>query len=109
MFKQEILFLSLFFEYVSSVPALHQELPRPWQDEWTLGLRDTSFNISATALHMGNENLAVIEIQTFLDNWSVITADRVKRCNICHVFKELHTNILSMYTSDCLSQVRLIS
>ena len=78
---------------------------RSWQDEWVLGLKDTPFNISSTSIHVGNDNLPVIEIQTFLENWSIITADGVKRCNVCYIFKELHNNILSMHTSDCLSQV----
>ena len=82
---------------------------RSWQDEWVLGLKDTPFNISSTSIHVGNDNLPVIEIQTFLENWSIITADGVKRCNVCYIFKELHNNILSMHTSDCLSQVSTLS
>ena len=82
---------------------------RSWQDEWVLGLKDTPFNISSTSIHVGNDNLPIIEIQTFLENWSIITADGVKRCNVCYIFKELHNNILSMHTSDCLSQVSTLS
>ena len=82
---------------------------RSWQDEWVLGLKDTPFNISSTSIHVGNDNLPVIEIQTFLENWSIITADGLKRCNVCYIFKELHNNILSMHTSDCLSQVSTLS
>ena len=82
---------------------------RSWQDEWVLGLKDSPFNISSTSIHVGNDNLPIIEIQTFLENWSIITADGVKRCNVCYIFKELHNNILSMHTSDCLSQVSTLS
>merc|ERR1712012_465183 len=74
------LFLPLFFDFVLCVPPVHQELPRSWQDEWVLGLKDTSLNITSTTIQVGTDDLAVIETQTFLDNWSVITADGVKRC-----------------------------
>ena len=101
-------FLTHLIIFVYSVPPIQQEVPKSWQDDWIIGFEDTELKISPTSLSTENKDLFVIEIQTFLDEWSVISADGTKRCNICHVFKEWHPNILTMQTSDCLSQVNAV-
>lgn len=112
MFKSMQLLISLFFTFLlqcSAVPPPQKknipELPESWLDTWNIGLSDQLLTISATAISIDNVDLFVLEAQTFLNEVSIITADGVKRCNKCHVVMELHPNILSMHTSDCLSQV----
>ena len=78
------------------------------QGEWISGPKSNQIlTIAASSLQsVGGEHLPIIEMQTFLDTWSIITAEAVPRCNTCLVMKELHPNILSMQMSSCKSQVR---
>ena len=78
------------------------KLPLEWQDTWHLGLQDDTLTIEASAI---DSNYRTIEINEFLDEKSIISAHKTMRCNTCHVMRELHRNILSMQTSECLSQV----
>ena len=78
------------------------QLPSQWQDQWHLGLQDDTLTIEANSIAA---NFRTIEISQFLDETSVISAHMQNRCNICHVVKELHPNVLSMQVSNCLSQV----
>ena len=103
------LFIVLIFYTISPVhpvPPMKKELPGFWHDDWIIGFSDAPLNIQSNFITHEDETLNIIEIQTFLDEWSVITANSNKRCNNCHVFKELHSNVLTMQTSECLSQVR---
>ena len=109
MFRTLLLFFTLMAAVCKAVPPPQQknipELPQGWLDTWNIGLTDQVLTISSTAISIDNVDLFVLEAQTFLNEVSIITADGVKRCNKCHVVTELHANILSMHTSDCLSQV----
>ena len=92
----------------AAVPPTRQELPKVLQDSWIIGFTAENLILSATAIQKENENLFVIEIQNFLNENKIITADGYRRCNTCHVFTELHENVLAMQTSDCLSQVKKV-
>lgn len=99
--KMRLLVGLLCIILVSGVPHFQQELPESWQDEWILSLTDSTLKIGPTFI----DDFFVLEIQTFLNEFNVISADGNRRCNICHVFTELHQNILTLQMSDCQSQV----
>lgn len=102
-----LLLLSIAFNGILCVPPLNHpvQLPQNWQDDWIVGLTNSQLKITGISLDLENESLFIIELQNFLNEWSIITADANKRCNLCHVISELHANVLTKQTSDCQSQV----
>ena len=79
--------------------------PHSWQDTWIMGLSDEPWILTSNSLEYLATTFGIVETATFLDTWSLISADRNKRCHTCHVIKELHPNVLQLHASDCKSQV----
>ena len=79
--------------------------PHSWQDTWIMGLSDEAWILTSNSLEYLDTTFGIVETTTFLDTWSLITADKIKRCHTCHVIKELHPNVLQLHASDCKSQV----
>ena len=102
MISSVVLFLLIISGNTISGTIQFPQLPSQWQDQWHLGLQDDTLTIEANSIAA---NFRTIEISQFLDETSVISAHMQNRCNICHVVKELHPNVLSMQVSNCLSQV----
>ena len=103
MMSTVLLFLFIVSFVAVSGTIQFPQLPSQWQDSWHLGLQDDTLTIQANSIAA---NFRTIDISQFLDETSVISAHMQNRCNICHVVKELHPNVLSMQVSDCLSQVK---
>ena len=103
MMSTVLLFLFIVSFAVVSGTIQFPQLPSQWQDSWHLGLQDDTLTIQANSIAA---NFRTIDISQFLDETSIISAHMQNRCNICHVVKELHPNVLSMQVSDCLSQVK---
>ena len=103
MMSTVLLFLFIVSFVAISGTIQFPQLPSQWQDSWHLGLQDDTLTIQANSIAA---NFRTIDISQFLDETSVISAHMQNRCNICHVVKELHPNVLSMQVSDCLSQVK---
>ena len=66
---------------------------------------DPEWILNSTTLHYDQETSKIVETTTFLDEVSLITANSGKRCNKCHIIKELHPNVLQIQTSICKAQV----
>ena len=90
-----------------AVPHLQNgpAFPHSWQDTWIMGLSDEAWILTSNSLEYLDTTFGIVETTTFLDTWSLITADKIKRCHTCHVIKELHPNVLQLHASDCKSQV----
>ena len=82
--------------------------PHSWQDTWIMGLSDEAWILTSNSLEYLATTFGIVETTTFLDTWSLITADKIKRCHTCHVIKELHPNVLQLHASDCKSQVFIL-
>ena len=98
--------MCLFFSSGAVPPVQNGPIfPNSWQDYWIMDHSDPEWILNSTTLHYDQETSKIVETTTFLDEVSLITANSGKRCNKCHIIKELHPNVLQIQTSICKAQV----